>query len=96
MLKNTSFKDIEKLSEEVHNSWMAEKFKQGFHSPDNCKTFNPNNMEHYYRDKFEKHCDKCHTDMYPYDELPDNIKEYDRVTVIAVLEALNKTKGYSF
>ena len=68
MLRNTPFKDIEKLSEEVHNSWMVEKFKQGFHAPDNCK----NNNERI--SKFEKHCDKCHADMYPYVELPDNIQ----------------------
>ena len=95
MLRNTSFKDIEQLSEEVHNSWMAEKFKQGFHAPINC----PNTEEGKFNpieDKFIKICDKCHTDMYPYKELPDNIKEYDRVTVVAVLETMNKTRGYRF
>jgi hypothetical protein len=28
--------------------------------------------------------------MYPYDELPENIKEYDRVTVRAVLQAMDE------
>ena len=37
---------------------------------------------------FLKHCDKCHPDMYAYHHLPENIKEYDRVTVRAVLDAI--------
>ena len=40
--------------------------------------------------KFSAYCDHCHTDMYPYDELPENIKEYDRVTVRAVLQAMDE------
>lgn len=105
MLKNTNYKDIELLSEEVHKAWMAEKFKQGFHAPDNCnsmlhdayKEYGPDYMKAPPKEpKFYKWCEKCHTDLYPYQELPDNIKEYDRVTVAAVLQALNKVKGYNF
>lgn len=89
MLKHTDYETIEKLSEEVHNAWLGEKAKQGFHAPANCTRVKE-------PQKFIKYCNYCHTDMYPYNELPDNIKEYDRVTVVAVLEALNKVKDYSF
>lgn len=37
-----------------------------------------------------------HPDMIPYENLEENIKEYDRVTVRTVLLALNKTRGYNF
>jgi hypothetical protein len=82
----------EELSEEVHKSWMKEKLDQGFHAPDDCPT---NGIEHPHSNlikigKFEKHCDKCHPDLYPYSELRDNIKEYDRVTVKTVISAITK------
>ena len=82
--------NIEFLSEQVHNAWMEEKLKQGFHAPDDCSNFDQGDVAHYYREKFERHCDKCHTDLYPYSELPENIKEYDRVTVRSVLDAIKK------
>ena len=41
----------------------------------------------------EKRCDKCHTDLYSYSELPENVKEYDRVTVRAVLRAIKNIEG---
>jgi len=65
---------IEKLSESVHNAWMQEKLSQGFHAPKDCphKTFQ--------QLKFNRICEKCHTDLYPYEELPENVKEYDRIT----------------
>ena len=75
-------KHKEMIASNVHDAWLEEKKKQGFHSPMDC-TFTIGG-------KFEKGCDKCHTDMYPYDELPENIKEYDRVTVTAVLHAISK------
>ncbi len=71
---------IELLASKVHDAWWDEKFNQGFHSPLSCPAGEGT--------KFEKRCDQCHTDMYPYNELPDNIKEYDRTTVRAVLNAL--------
>lgn len=82
---------IEELSEEVHNAWMKEKLAQGFHAPVNCHQkgllqLHDESMFH----KFEKLCPKCHTDLYPYSELPDNVKEYDRVTVRAVLGAIRR------
>jgi|GEM_PF-5197606 len=76
------FDRIEELSEQVHNAWMDEKRKQGFHSPQECKN--------YGGIVFKKWCDRCHTDLYPYASLPENIKEYDRVTVRSVLNAIKK------
>lgn len=73
---------IEQLSEIVHDSWMEEKKKQGFHSPIDCKE------KKEWGGKFTRKCSKCHTDMYPYFELPDNVQNYDRVTVKGVIKAL--------
>ena len=91
---------IEQLSEEVHNAWMKEKLDQGFHAPIDCDHYRvvekqmdvSNNSKNMITVPgcFEKYCDKCHTDLYPYPALPENIKEYDRVTVRAVLDALTK------
>jgi len=67
---------IEKLSEKVHDAWAREKDIQGFHSPS------------YHEDG--SICSKCHPDMVPYEWLEDNIKEYDRVTVRTVLQALDE------
>ena len=64
---------------------MSEKKKQGFHAPLECEKY-----VQEVDNKFTKVCEKCHTDMYPYDELPENIKEYDRVTVRSVLNAIKK------
>lgn len=87
--------NIESIAEEVHNAWMKEKLEQGFHAPNDCPS---NKMAQPCSNlmkigKFDKHCLKCHTDLYPYSELPDNIKEYDRVTVRAVLSAIKKLEG---
>lgn len=83
---NQLFEHIEELSAEVHNAWWREKEKQGFHPPIKCE----NALEEGQSEKFSKRCVKCHTDMYPYNELPDNIREYDRVTVRSVLHAIEK------
>lgn len=76
---------VEYLSSKVHDGWWAEKRSQGFHPPLNCPVGGGG--------KFEKRCEHCHPDMYPYDELPENVKEYDRVTVRAVLAALEAWKA---
>lgn len=81
---------IEQLSSKVHDAWWEEKKKQGFHSPCECHSaIGKLNNPSYEQFKFIKHCDKCHTDMYPYEELPENIKDYDRVTVRTVLQAID-------
>lgn len=88
----------ELIAEKVHDAWLIEKARQGFHAPEKCKS-NPSKeaRSHDLRShglhpflKFHKYCDKCHTDMYPYAELPENIKDYDRVTVDAVLKAISE------
>ena len=83
--KNT----IEFAADKVHNAWMDEMIYQGFHPPENCPTY----FKGCLFNKFQKRCEKCHTDLYPYSELPENIKDYDRVTVIAVLNAINYFEG---
>lgn len=76
---------IEELSAHVHDAWHAEKASQGFHAPIDCRS--PRGPKD---GKFGKTCDRCHSDMYPYDELPENVKEYDRVTVRSVLKAIKQ------
>jgi hypothetical protein len=94
---------IEQIAEEVHNAWMQEKIEQGFHSPNECLSKSHErvlNNERYLKGEYEgvgngkfcRWCDKCHADLYPYSELPENIKEYDRVTVRAVLNAIESIK----
>lgn len=80
-------KIIEVLSAKVHDAWWEEKIKQDFHPPLIC----PHNVSKEDSTKFNKFCDKCHADMYPYEELADNIQEYDRVTVRAVLKAIGES-----
>ena len=82
--------NLELLSEEVHKAWMDEKISQGFHAPAQCPLHDSSDDKRSQPNKFTKICGKCHTDLYPYDELPEHVKEYDRVTVKAVLRALEK------
>lgn len=76
---------IEKIAEKVHDSWYREKEIQGFHSPSSCPRFPKRFNQHSI---FEKQCTRCHPDMYPYHCLPEHVKEYDRVTVRTVLDAV--------
>ncbi|MNC15028.1 RyR domain protein [compost metagenome] len=96
---NTLKNKIENISEKVHEAWAREKLSQGFHSPNSCQSDNhksylntdwknQDRLENVFNPKFFKWCDKCHTDLYSYSELPENKKEYDRVTVRAVLSAI--------
>jgi hypothetical protein len=89
---------LELLASKVHDSWWEEKAKQGFHAPADCESENHQsfiNSGQHPKEQFEGHfdslrykwCDKCHPDMYPYEKLPDNIKEFDRATVRTVLKA---------
>jgi transcription initiation factor IIE alpha subunit len=79
------YENLEIIAEEVHNSWWKEKKNQGFHAPEDCWNF-----DKQIHSKFSKQCATCHPDMYPYAELSENIKEYDRVTVRTVLNAISK------
>lgn len=91
---------VEVLSEKVHDAWWAEKEKQGFHPPIECPSKQHQHFQQSpeigkerfedagFNEKTYNWCEKCHTDMYSYKELPENVKEYDRVTVRAVIKAL--------
>lgn len=72
---------IEALADAVHQGWMAERVAQGF--PDHA----------WGTDRHGQNCwvskDRHHSDMLPYADLAENIKEYDRATVRAVLNALD-------
>lgn len=92
--------DIESLAAHVHNAWWEEKKEQGFHAPVKCDSSlacsdrNILSVKPKYGGidapfpKFHKYCDKCHPDMYPYGELPENVKDYNRMTVKTVLDAI--------
>lgn len=87
----------EEIAARVHDSWWREKENQGFHPPCECLSESAKDARdedlrsfglHEFP-KFHKFCDKCHSDMYPYPELPENVKDYDRVTVSTVLAAIS-------
>ncbi|MFA7171319.1 MAG: hypothetical protein WC180_04970 [Candidatus Paceibacterota bacterium] len=83
-------KNVEFLSDKVHQAWMQEKRSQGFHAPNECPLSDPSDDKRTNSGKFIRHCGKCHTDLYSYDELPENIKDYDRVMVRTVIQAMEK------
>lgn len=95
---------IEQLASKVHDSWWEEKKKQDFHAPRDCQSENrrsydrsPQTGKDHFDDagldeKTYKWCDKCHPNMYPYEELPEDVKEYDRITVRTVLKAQEELK----
>lgn len=92
-----SLPDIEIVAAKVHDAWWREKKKQGFHSPVHCgnRPETPQDFQLHPEGfpneiKFQQYCERCHTDMYHYEELPEQIKEYDRVTVRAVYAALKQ------
>jgi hypothetical protein len=80
---------VEALSAELHNAWWEQSKKAGRHAPMDCARASTNLILRQGI-KFDKLCDKCRPDMYPYEELSEEVKEYDRVTVRAVLAAQAK------
>lgn len=86
---------IEQLSDAVHQNWMREKQAQGFadHVTQPC-TFQDGRRRrcstvcHANDAECILPADKNHTDMLPYADLPEKVKQYDRATVQAVLTAL--------
>lgn len=86
---------IEQLADAVHQGWVAEKVAQGFadHAFAECALYPGECAEHARCHVANATCavpaDKHHTDMLPYADLAENIKEYDRATVRAVLLALD-------
>lgn len=85
--------DVELIASKVHDAWWEEKKKNGFHAPVDCPDARPlpaiGELERREL-AFEKHCDKCHPDMYPYNELSEGVKEYDRKTVETVYNAIKE------
>lgn len=83
---------IEQLSEKVHASWMAEKVRQGFADHVWASDGERGEMRGCRvciagRDYFRSYA-MHHTHMLPYADLPEHVREYDRVTVRAVLAAI--------
>ena len=66
------------------DAWWEEKRAQQFHAPQDCPDHDG------FAQKFTPCCAYCHADMYPYNELPTHVQEYDRVTVRAVLNAIGE------
>jgi hypothetical protein len=90
---------IEQLAERVHASWAAEKQRQGFvdhpfqrdtsHSGQPMKCAQCGGLQRIGSHPDNNH----HPDMLPYADLAENVKEYDRATVRAVLDAIHQA-GY--
>jgi hypothetical protein len=76
---------FELLSERVHDSWVEEKMKDGYHHPSKCPTKKSTGV-------FD--CLKCHPDILPYGMLPDNVKELDRIKVREFEKSLKAVGGY--
>jgi len=95
-IKALLLENKEQIAAEVHNAWWDEKKRQGFHPPVDCMsqsakdahTQDIKSLGYNAFMKFYKYCDKCHPDMCPYKDLPEEIKDYDRVTVQVVIDAI--------
>lgn len=74
---------VERLARRVHESWMAEKQRQGYADHAHNGVLWPPSEA-----CCELPIDRHHSGMRPYDRLPDHTKDYDRATVRAVLNAL--------
>lgn len=82
---------IERLSEAVHNGWMAQKQAQGFADhPFKPVSTGMTTATHYCQ---QSECQfshiRHHPDMLPYADLAESTKEYNRATVRAFLRALD-------
>jgi len=78
----------EEIAAKVHDAWWETKKAAGFHAPVDCPKIK--SLGFYKTPERFKFCDLCHPDMYPYDSLPEDIKDYDRVTVDTVLKAISE------
>jgi hypothetical protein len=93
--------DIEEVSKLVHDAWWKEKKRQGFHAPMDCESDAHKKYESLsssekiaefgeaFDEKRHKWCNKCHPNMYPYEELTEDEKELDRATVRSVYDAIS-------
>lgn len=94
MLDDATF---ERLSERVHIGWMQEKQRQGFADHvwvyDITLMGDPRAGDCFTFSEDGRRCrvspDKHHADMLPYVDLAEHVKEYDRATVRAVLDAMD-------
>ena len=80
---------VEHLSAAAHQAWMAEKISEGYADHVlrwDCGLVSLNGEP--YNAPCMVSVEKHHPDMRPYAELSEAVKEYDRVTVKAVLTAL--------
>jgi len=84
--------NFEVLAAKVHNGWWREKRRQGFHAPWECTISVSAVVADYELEnpKFIRRCESCHADMYPYGDLSEGKKEYDRATVRVVLDAIEE------
>lgn len=82
---------IEEIAADVHRGWMEEKQRQGFanHPLEMC----PDKPGRDWKASCPWGDAKHHTDMLPYADLDENIKDYDRATARAVFSGL-KQRGY--
>lgn len=98
---NNSLPDIELVASKVHDAWWKAKEENGFHAPRDCESENrrgytqtarqnQERFDDHFNEKFYKWCDKCHPDMYPYNDLSETVKDYDRTTVKAVYQAIKE------
>jgi hypothetical protein len=84
---------LEKVAEEVvricdpevagrimHDSWAGTKRAQGYHHQSEC----------YAMDRYESNgaCPKCHSDLIPWEQLPEGQKDINRHAFDALLKAL--------
>ena len=69
---------LEKMAALVHDGWLEEKKRQGFHHPSKC---DDSFIISEHPLDYAGTCSKCHSDMKPYSELSENVKELDRVMV---------------
>ncbi len=80
---------MDQIADSVHQAWMAEKISQGYADHVlrwDCGLVSLNGEP--YNAPCMVSVEKHHPDMRPYAELSEAVKEYDRVTVKAVLTAL--------
>jgi hypothetical protein len=83
---------FERIAEHVHIGWMQEKQRQGFAD----HVYHPVTTVNLFVDRCGIHgClmpnepNRHHDDMLPYADLAENVKEYDRATVRAVLAGID-------
>jgi len=88
----------EVIASRVHDAWWETKITNGFHAPVDCpscgvkaaKQHEIKSLDFYQFPERFKFCALCHPDMYPYESLPEDIKDYDRITVDTVLKAISE------